>query len=286
MKKISFIPKERIDRFSTDNKETALAYFLSRYMQQKQIERVLKYFDTRTDIRYICDGKFASIIPYKDEVGNIRDVKVIIIDPNTGDALGYGDTRSMAQQTKKQNRKSGYYLHSPDCKSWSVADELSKGYDFQRHSTLFGLDKAFLSENNFKEIYIVNKVSDVIKMTAILPFTIWIAVEDEKDLLDPSIATLFEGRKVRFCPEIDTNQRILKMACSLIKNGAKVRIENYSTLPNLHRVISDVFDSNFFNQPKEPSMVTISTLVLDLLKLGVSHDYIATLLDIEQCTPY
>lgn len=283
MQKLSFVPKERIYRFSTNHKKMALFHFLSKYVDSKEIKQAFKYFDVRIDTRYKCEGKFASVIPYKDETGKIRDVEVAIIDPHTGLLLGDGDPRAMMQQTKRQNRNSDYFSCPSGNKCWSIANELAKGYSLQRQDTLFGLDK--VSEYSHNQIHMVSSADDAIKMKAIFPFATWVAI-GKKDLqLNADIARVFRGRRVRLYRDIDdTDQRILKMKYALLKHGAKVEIDSYLCNVNSTRLYAFEFD--YLDKSEEPEMLSISTIALNFLGSGCSRDIIASCLQIEQCIPF
>jgi len=283
MQKLSFVTKERIYRFSTNYRKMALFHFLSKYVDSQEIKQAFKYFDVRIDTRYMCEGKYASVIPYKDETGKIRDVEVMIIDPNTGFLLQDGDPRAMIQQTKRQNRNSDYFSCPSGNKCWSIANELAKGYSLQRQDTLFGLDK--VSEYGCNQIHMVSSADDAIKMKAIFPFTTWVAI-GKKDLrLNADMGRVFRERKVRLYRNIDdTDQRILKMEYALQKHGANVEIDTYLCHWNSTRLYAFEFD--FLDQSEEPETMSISTIALNFLKSGSSRDMIASMLQIEQCIPF
>lgn len=278
MRKLSFVTKERLYRFSTIYERMALFQFLTKYANPKDIKEALEYFDVRLDTRYKCDGRYASVLSYKDENKRIRDVEVAIIDPHNGLILQSGDSRALVQRTEKQNSNSDYASYVSGYKCWSIAAQLAKGYSLQRQDTLFGLDKA-LEGSYYKKNYIVNETIDAVKMKAIFPYSTWVAIGKKNLLLNKDIAKVFQGRPVRLFTNIDdTQEKTLKIACILLEQGAKVEIGKYSNLPNLNTVGID--DS--LNQPK----VTISSLVFNLMDLGYSRDKIASLLRIEEYIPF
>ncbi len=283
MQKLSFVPKERIYRFSTNYKKMALFHFLSKYIDSQEIKQAFKYFDVRIDTRYMCEGKYASVIPYKDETGKIRDVEVAIIDPHTGLLLEEGDPRAMMQQTKRQNRNSDYFSCPSGKKCWSIANELAKGYSLQRQDTLFGLDK--VSEYSQNQIHMVSSADDAIKMKAIFPFATWVAIGKKDLLLNADMGSVFRGKRVRIYRDIDdTDQRILKMEYALLKYGAKVEIDSY--LCNMNSVRLYAFEFDYLDKSEEPEMLSISTIALNFLGSGCSRDIIASCLQIEQCIPF
>lgn len=283
MQKLSFVPKERIYRFSTNYKKMALFHFLSKYVDSQEIKQAFKYFNVRIDTRYMCEGKYASVIPYKDETGKIRDVEVMIIDPKTGSLLQDGDPRAMIQQTKRQNRNSDYFSCPSGNKCWSIANELAKGYSLQRQDTLFGLDK--VSEYGHNQIHMVSSADDAIKMKAIFPFATWVAIGKKNLSLNADMGRVFRGKRVRLYRNIDdTDQRILKMEYALLKLGAKVEIDSYLCVVNSTRLYAFEFD--YLDKSEEQEMLSISTIALSFLESGSSRDIIASMLQIEQCIPF
>lgn len=195
----------------------------------------------------------------------------MIIDPHSGLVLQDGDFRAMFQTTKRQHKNSEYFSQPNGCKCWSIAVKLAKGYDLQRQTTLFGLNKAFEPKNRKKTIHIVKRAIDAIALTAIFPSTVWVATGGKNSLLNSNVANALRGRKVKLYPQVGTYENALKIGNALSDSGVKVET-------------SSVIENSDFEWKKKGA--TIGDCVLSLLWNGYTYKAIASYLHLEECLPF
>ena len=103
MRVMDFITRERVYRFLEEYSKSTLAKFLYPYFPKKVIDSLLASFEVRIDTRCCYKGDYAAILVFKSKNGKIRDVRMILFNPDTGMIVRDGDGDALIQHTKKQN---------------------------------------------------------------------------------------------------------------------------------------------------------------------------------------
>lgn len=269
---MNFITRERIRRFSNqDFTLMSLASFLYIFFNKTAVDKVLLYFGIRLDTRYVCDGKFASIIPFVDVNGKMRDVWMMLFHPRNGTVLQDGDERAMVQSSMKQNKNAQYYCQSLNVKQWSLAHELSQGYDFDNDMpTLINMDKL----NQHKHVYVLNSVVDALVMTLLCPEYGWMAIAPDKDfsiLLHPNIAQNLRWKRVRLYPQFGSYDEAKKVEYQLSCMGINVKTDS-------------LVEQVDFEWKREGS--TIAKIALNMLSEGFSPQDVISYLGFMDNAPF
>lgn len=229
MKVNFYLSEEKLKRFS-DKKltGTGLAAFLLLFFEKEVVERALHYFGIRMDTRCACDGKCAAIFPFKDEIGRIRDVIMMLIHPLKGTVLRHGNAEAEVQNTFYQNTRAKYYFDDYGDKVWSLIPELTKDCHFVILPTLFGMDKISL----FKCVCIVSAPIDAIVMSIIFPQCAWVATGDEGEfgnvLERYDVVHALKYKTVVLYPEIGKEDEARDWELYLLHQGIDVETDTYA----------------------------------------------------------
>lgn len=254
MQKMTFITRERLYRFLNQCFiSMGLGSYLRLFFDRESVDRALNYFEIGIDTRRMCDGKFASVVPFKDELGKIRDAWMMLFDPKNGTVLQDGDERAMVQNTKKQNQNLPYLCQIHGIKQCSLAYELSQGYDFCNDMpTLMGMNKVN------KRIHVLNNVVDVIVMTILCPEYGWVAIAPDQDmtiLLHPNITKGLRWKRVILYPQLGSYEEVKKVEYQLSRMGINVKTDSF-------------VEQADFEWKREGS--SIATIALNMLSEGFS----------------
>lgn len=220
---MNFITKERVYRFSDEYSKSTLAIFMYSYFTKKETDSLLASFEVRIDTRRCYKGYYAAILVFKSKDGKIRDVRMILFNPDTGMIVRDGDGDALIQRTKKQNCHVEYESFPWGDKNYSLASELSKGYDLKKQPTLFGMQRI----NRAKHIGVVTSPVDALVMSIIDPHCTWLATGHEGKLgialYHPNvIQDLCEtGVGVTLYPEFDGETEAEQIKENLLHNGVK-----------------------------------------------------------------
>lgn len=226
---MNFITRERVYRFSNeDYSRTTWALFLYRYFPKKQVDMILKDFDVRIDTRFLYKGGYGIILLFKNIENRIRDVKIMLTDPETGSIVKScnGDDNIYIQKTSKQFSHAAYeacpFL---DC-YFSIGAKLAKGYDLKKIPTPFGLNRIV----GAKEICIVTSPIDAVIMSIIYPHATWIASGYERkfsvNLYHPYNVRNLRGQGVSITlfPEYSNLEEAHQITDYLVKNGIQAKV--------------------------------------------------------------
>lgn len=270
MQKINFITKERVRVFHNDKYLLlSLAMFLDRFFNRDMVFKVLSYFDIRMDTRYIYKGKFPAVVPFKDFKGKIRDVILYMFDYETGEMVKRGDSNALKQNEYKQNQYTKYYPYY-GATIFSLGAEMTKGYNWVKTPTFFGLDKIGLPGNEHKTVHAVKSVFDVILMTIIYPHTLWIASGGSEglgcSLTDPSVLTALSGRKVILHPQFGAYYGARPLEEILLGHGIQADTDAFL---------------EYTDYEGKKNRDTLGQYILLQLQAGVSIDEIKVSLNIE-----
>lgn len=156
MRVMDFITRERVYRFLEEYSKSTLAKFLYPYFPKKVIDSLLASFEVRIDTRCCYKGDYAAILVFKSKNGKIRDVRMILFNPDTGMIVRDGDGDALIQHTKKQNSHVEYESVPYGDKYYSLAYELIEGYTLTFLPTLFGMQRI----NGAKHIGVVTSPVD------------------------------------------------------------------------------------------------------------------------------
>ena len=223
MQVMNFITRERVYRFSNDCSESALAKFLYSYFSKRGVDSILASFEVRIDTRCCYKGYYATVLVFKSKDGKIRDVKMTLFNPDTGMIVRNGDGDALIQHTQKQNSHVEYESRPWGDKSYSLANELSKGYDLKKQPTLFGMQKI----NRTKRIGVVTSAVDAVVMSIIDPHCTWLAAGHEGKfgvaLYHPNVIQDLRGTGVgvTLYPEGDGEAEAEQIKENLLRNGIK-----------------------------------------------------------------
>ena len=111
MRVMDFITRERVYRFLEEYSKSTSAKFLHPYFPKKVIDSLLASFEVRIDTRCCYKGDYAAILVFKSKNGKIRDVRMILFNPDTGMIVRDGDGDALIQHTKKQNSQNGMSMN-------------------------------------------------------------------------------------------------------------------------------------------------------------------------------
>lgn len=125
---MNFITKDRMRRFPDECGKSTLAKFLHSYFPEKVVDSLLASFEVRIDTRCCYKGDYAAILAFKSKNEKIRDVRMILFNPDTGMIVRDGDGDALIQHTKKQNSHVEYESVPYGDKYYSLAYELIEGY--------------------------------------------------------------------------------------------------------------------------------------------------------------
>ena len=223
---MNFITRERVRRFSDECGKSALAKFLYHYFPKKVADSLLASFEVRIDTRCCYKGDYAAILVFKSKDGKIRDVRMILFNPDTGMIVRDGDGDALIQHTKKQNCHVDYESFPWGDKYYSLAKELSEGYALTILPTLFGMQRI----NGAKHIGVVTSPVDALVMSIIDPHCTWLATGHEGKLgialYHPNvIQDLREtGVGVTLYPEFDGEAEAEQIKENLLRNGVKADV--------------------------------------------------------------
>lgn len=226
MQVMNFITRERVYRFSNDCSESALAKFLYSYFSKRGVDSILASFEVRIDTRCCYKGYYATVLVFKSKDGKIRDVKMTLFNPDTGMIVRNGDGDALIQHTQKQNSHVEYESRPWGDKSYSLANELSKGYDLKKQPTLFGMQKI----NRAKRIGVVTSAVDAVVMSIIDPHCTWLAAGHEGKfgvaLYHPNVIQDLRGTGVgvTLYPECDGEAEAEQIKENLLRNGIKADV--------------------------------------------------------------
>lgn len=223
---MNFITKERVRRFSEEYGKSTLAKFLYSYFPKKVVDSLLASFEVRIDTRCCYKGDYAAILVFKSKDGKIRDVRMILFNPDTGMIVRDGDGDALIQHTKKQNSHVEYESFPWGDKHYSLANELSEGYDLKKRPTLFGMQRI----NGAKHIGVVTSPVDALVMSIINPHCTWLATGHEGKLgialYHPNvIQDLREtGAQITLYPEANGEAEAEQIKENLLRNGVKADV--------------------------------------------------------------
>lgn len=220
MRVMDFITRERVYRFLEEYSKSTLAKFLRSYFPKEVVDSLLASFEVRIDTRCCYKGDYAAILVFKSKNGKIRDVRMILFNPDTGMIVRDGDGDALIQHTKKQNSHVEYESVPYGDKHCSLAKELSEGYAIAILPTLLGMQRI----NGAKHIGVVTSPVDALVMSIIDPHRTWLATGHEGKfgiaLYHPNvIQDLREtGVRVTLYPEFDGEAEAEQIKFHLLQN--------------------------------------------------------------------
>ena len=217
---MNFITKDRMRRFPDECGKSTLEKFLHSYFPEKVVDSLLASFEVRIDTRCCYKGDYAAILAFKSKNEKIRDVRMILFNPDTGMIVRDGDGDALIQHTKKQNSHVEYESVPYGDKYYSLAYELIEGYTLTFLPTLFGMQRI----NGAKHIGVVTSPVDALVMSIIDPHRTWLATGHEGKfgiaLYHPNvIQDLREtGVRVTLYPEFDGEAEAEQIKFHLLQN--------------------------------------------------------------------
>ena len=223
---MNFIPQKWVYRFSEECSKSTLAKFLYSYFPKETIDSLLASFEVRIDTRYCYKGCYAAILIFKSKDRKIRDVWMMLFNPDTGMIVRDGNEDVLIQHTKKQDCHMEYESCPWGDKYYSLANELSEGCNLKKQPTLFGMQRI----NGVKNIGVVTSPVDALVMSIINPYCTWLATGHEGELgialYHPNvIQDLREtGVKVTLYPEFDGEAEAEQIKENLLRNGIKAEV--------------------------------------------------------------
>ena len=252
--KITFITKERINRFTdNDYANSCAARLLYPRFPISVVNDALKQYGVKLDNRCSYEDSKALVFPYINTDNKIKNVMLMLIKDN-GDIVGDGDDKAMSQRTRKQNSNSPY-LPDPHGKKYrSLALELAQGYEFEEMQCLFGINIGTIG----KTIAIVTNPMLAIIMSIICPAYSWVSTCKERfddSLCSPDIIKdLGKQSEVQLYPESNNAREAGCFQEYLLKNNIRASVWNADTIngwqhtgdtPNIINKVLYMLDQGF-----------------------------------------